>query len=841
MSLSPQQWARVTDVLPQVLHVTAAERPALLQALAGDDAVVCAEVESLVSSADDDTDFLATASPGAFASTRSASQLLIGRTLGAYKVEREIGRGGMGVVYEGRHIDATLDKRVAVKTLAIGVDRPELLWRFRRERQILAKLEHPHIAALYDGGTTDDGIPYLVMEYVAGQRIDTWCDRNQLTIPQRLDLFRQACAAVQFAHAKLIVHRDLKPGNILVTDDGTVKLLDFGVAKLLVADDISSELTRGGVAPLTTAYAAPEQFRGDEITIAADVYSLGVILFRLLTGAAPHDIDGLTPSEARRSISTGPPRTPSDGVTETHPVLCGLSSASALRDTLRGELDAIVLMALRAEPERRYPSVDAFSADILRYLRGMPVQARPDTLGYRAQKFVRRQRALVASASVAVLALVGATLFSVRAARVAQAEADRARRTVSFLQTVLGAGDASFYSGISGSKDITLRELLDSTARHIPGAFADDPHTRADLYTALGRSQRRFNKYATALVLLDSATQLHQLSVGDVSSEVAEDLTITAQIQTEIGKDGTAAALLRNALARFAKLPSPPEAKVIIAQMALGERLIQDLGQPDSGIAMLRSALARERASTAPRGQIVASGESSLGVALNIKGDIRGSDSAFASAIAVLSADSVRSAEELATALVNWGTMFANRGNLPKAVELSRRALAIMEQTNGNTHMDAAVLQSRLAQDLMQMNQVPEARALIDSALTTLEAFNPPSPGEIGYALRVRSRLELAAGDLPAAERTLARARLLLPQLEVDRAELEFDLSLVEVRILDARRDRVKMRTVLQRAADFARKEFGPANPRTQIAEKRLATLDSTLAAQRAPVVARPH
>ena len=838
MQLTRHDWTRITGIFDVVRELPPADREARLLALTAGDAALQQEVESLLS-ADADDAFLAPAIERAF--RPPPPNPLLGRVVGAYRIEREIGRGGMGVVYEGHHVDRQLDKRVAIKTLSIGVDRPELLWRFKRERQILAKLEHPNIAALYDGGTTDDGIPYLVMEFVTGQRIDTWCEARQLTIRQRLDLFRQACAAVQFAHAKLIVHRDLKPGNIFVTDDGTVKLLDFGVAKLLVTDDVSGELTRGGAAPLTTAYAAPEQFRGDEITTAADVYSLGVILFRLLSGSAPHDVAGLTPSEARQAMSTRPPRMPSDGVTETHPVQCGLPTASALRETLRGELDAIVLMALRAEPDRRYASVDAFSADILRYLRGMPVQARPDTLGYRAQKFVKRQRALVVSASVAVLALVGATLFSIRAARLAQAETDRAQRTVSFLQTVLGAGDASFYSGVSGSKDITLRDLLDSTARHIPGAFANDPHTRADLYTALGRSQRRFNQYSTALVLLDSATRLHQQSVGDISGEVAEDLTITALIQTEIGKNGTASTLLRGALARFAKLPLAPQAKLIAAQMAMAERLIQDLGQPDSGIALLRGALVREHASAAPRAQLAASGETSLGVGLNLNGDIAGSDSAFARSVAVLQSDSERSAEQLATVLVNWGTIFANRGDLPRAVALSRRALAIMEQTNGNTHMDAAVLQSRLAQDLMQLNQVSEARARNDSSLKTLESFNPPSPGEIGYALRVRSRLELAAGDVAASERTVARARLMLPQLEADRTELEFDLLLVDARIADARKDRVSMRAVLQHATEFARKEFGPTNPRTQIAEKRLAALDSTLAAQRAPVVARPH
>lgn len=196
---------------------------------------------------------------------------LIGRTLGAYLVTRVIGRGGMGVVFEGQHTDPQLAKRVAIKTLAIGIERPERLWRFRRERQILAGLEHSNIGALYDGGTTDDGVPYLVVEYVDGKRLDLWCETHQLTIPRRIELFRQVCAGVQFAHSKLVVHRDLKPSNILVTDEGVVKLLDFGIAKLLTPDDARDETTRGGLAPLTTAYASPEQARGEEITTTADV------------------------------------------------------------------------------------------------------------------------------------------------------------------------------------------------------------------------------------------------------------------------------------------------------------------------------------------------------------------------------------------------------------------------------------------------------------------------------------------------------------------------------------------------------------------------------------------
>jgi len=588
-SLTPGDWARITTIFDALHPLGARDRRVELDVLAASDPVIAAEVAALLE-ADADDSFLGAGAGSGFATASELTPRLLGQTVGAYRVEREIGRGGMGIVYEGRHLDRSLDKRVAIKTLAIGLDRPEAAWRFRRERKILSRLEHPNIAALYDGGTTADGLPYLVMEYVDGVRIDAWCERNRLTVSQRLDLFRQVCGAVEFAHAKLIVHRDLKPNNILVTPEGVVKLLDFGIAKLTSSEDESdgerSEYTRAGATPLTTAYASPEQARGDEVTTASDVYSLGVILYRLLTGTSPYHTERSTPVATRDAASGTPLRSPSEAVTETQPAQCQLPNITSLRATLRGELDAIVLKALRPEPARRYASADAFSADLLRYLRGMPVQAKPDTVRYRVAKFVRRQRALVAGVAVAVVALLAGTALAMRSARKASVEAAhaitaaaRATSMVSFLQSVVGAADASIYGGMNVTTDITLREVLDSTGARVAASFPGDPRSRADLYTALARSQRRFNRYESALALLDSAQLLHRQSVGDVSIDVAEDMTTAALIQNQLGRRVEAERLIRGALERYRQLPdAPPEASTM-AKFAWGQYLMQALAR----------------------------------------------------------------------------------------------------------------------------------------------------------------------------------------------------------------------------------------------------------------------
>jgi eukaryotic-like serine/threonine-protein kinase len=372
--------------------------------------------------------------------------------IGPYRLIREIGRGGMGTVYLAVRADAAFEKHVAIKVLRRGMDSDAIEARFRTERQILASLEHPNIAGLFDGGATADGLPYFAMEYVEGRPIVEDAEARGLDTTARLDLFRQVCAAVQYAHQNLVIHRDIKPANVLVTPDGAPKLLDFGIAKLLTTDGDGHTIapTFGGLQLMTPEYASPEQVRGEAVTTATDVYSLGVLLYELLTGRRPYRITSRAPQEVARVICESAPLKPSTVVThESGPDIqaealtgteeAGLPPAARpssqprtvdvdrLRKRLAGDLDTIVLKALSKEPSRRYASVDQLSEDIRRHLAGLPVTARPDTFTYRASKFVRRHRGAVTATALLFIALVAGvvgTAWQAREARLARARAE---------------------------------------------------------------------------------------------------------------------------------------------------------------------------------------------------------------------------------------------------------------------------------------------------------------------------------------------------------------------------------------------------------------------------------
>lgn len=346
-----------------------------------------------------------------------------GRRIGAYAIVREIGRGGMGAVYLARRADGVFDKQVAVKVLKRGTDTDEVLRRFLAERQILARLEHPAIVRVIDAGTTDEGLPYLAMDYVEGVPIVEYARAHQLSIAHRLTLFREVCAAVTYAHQNLVVHRDLKPSNILVTKDGQVRLLDFGIAKLLGPEAEGAAATVTMLRTMTPEYASPEQVRGDQITTVSDVYSLGVILYELLTGERPYRLQRSNAQEVSKAICEQEPERPSTSVTRATDLH---REAGELRRQLRGDLDNIVLKALRKTPQRRYASVDQLSDDIRRHLEGLPVRARKDTFSYRAGKFVQRHKLAVTAAVLILLSLVAGVIaasWEARRARAAEVKA----------------------------------------------------------------------------------------------------------------------------------------------------------------------------------------------------------------------------------------------------------------------------------------------------------------------------------------------------------------------------------------------------------------------------------
>ncbi len=482
--MSPERWRRVDEVFHRALDAPTGERTALLDAACAGDDALRHEVESLLRSDARAEEFLETPAEGAPVGTPADDGAgLAGGRVGRYRVLGLMGAGGMGTVYLGVRDDGQFRQRAAIKVIKRGMDTDEIVRRFRAERQTLANLNHPNICRLLDGGVTEDGRPYLVMEHIEGTRIDEYCDRERLDVRRRLELFRAVCAGVQYAHQNLVIHRDLKPGNILVSPDGTPKLLDFGIAKVLGSTfGDSATKTRPPTAPLhflTPEYASPEQLRGETVTTAADVYSLGVVLYELLTGRRPYratrgasssrdlavsEDAAVRPSQAvcRSRASEGRSDPADTGGTRTAEHLSGLrgETPERLRRRLAGDLDTIVLAALRKDPAGRYASVEQFSEDIRRHLEGLPVVARTDTWPYRAAKFAGRNRELVgATLGVLIVSLVGfavstwlyyradaargAESRAAAAARLSAAEADEARRGAEFRQYVAHVAAAS--------------------------------------------------------------------------------------------------------------------------------------------------------------------------------------------------------------------------------------------------------------------------------------------------------------------------------------------------------------------------------------------------------------
>jgi eukaryotic-like serine/threonine-protein kinase len=435
---------------------------------------------------------------------------LIGQTVGQYRILQRIGGGGMGVVYLAQRADQQYEKRVAIKLIKRGMDTDSVLRHFHTERQILATFDHPNIAHLLDGGATDDGRPYFVMEYVEGVPVDAYCDAQKLSITERLQLFRQICGAVTYAHRHAVIHRDLKPSNILVGSDGVPKLLDFGIAKLLQPGEYrESVLTMLGLRMMTPDYASPEQVRGEALTTASDVYSLGVVLYKLLTGGQPYDLPR-TSHDIWRAITETEPRRPSVAV----------GNAERWARGLRGDLDNIVLMALRKEPERRYQSVERFSDDIRRHLESLPVLARQDAFGYRALKFVQRNKAATAAAVLVALSLLGgivATSWQAQKAKeqeaIAKAEKARAEQRFNDVRRLANSVLFEYYDAIENLPGATAaREMLVKNAvtylDSLAGEASDDKDLQRELATAFDRVGDVYGRLFSAASLGDRAGAL---------------------------------------------------------------------------------------------------------------------------------------------------------------------------------------------------------------------------------------------------------------------------------------------------------------------------------------------
>lgn len=518
-TLSPERWREVSPHLDHALALDENERAAWLDAFASENPELADLIRRLLQehSALSDEKFLETA-PEVPAGEAS----LKGRRVGAYTLLSSIGQGGMGSVWLAERSDGRFERRVAIKFLHFSVAAHDGIERFKREGRILGQIAHPNVAELLDAGVTTSGEPYLVLEYVEGEPITEYCDREKLGVNARIRLFLEVLGAVVHAHTNLVVHRDLKPSNVLVRNDGRVKLLDFGIAKLLADDAAAASatlLTLEAGAAMTPQFAAPEQITGAPVTTATDVYALGVLLYLLLTGHHPAGDNPRSPADLVKAIvDTEPPR-PSEITAHNtnHEAGTGLASGEKLSRELRGDLDNIVAKALKKNVAERYTSVAAFADDLQRYLKHEPVSARPDSFGYRASRFIRRNRVAVGLSTVAMLAIIAgttATLIQARTARRQRDEAlrerDRANRIAEFMTGMFKVSDPGERVGNA----VPAREVLDKASKDISSGLSKDPELQGRMMQVMGVAYLNLGLYSRAQSLLERSVQLESAALG---------------------------------------------------------------------------------------------------------------------------------------------------------------------------------------------------------------------------------------------------------------------------------------------------------------------------------------
>lgn len=599
--------------------------------------------------------------------------------MGRYRVVRELGRGGMAVVYLAERADGQFEQQVALKLLKRGIDTDEVVGRFDQERQILARARHPGIARLLDGGVGPGGRPYLVMEYVLGRPVDVYCDDQRLPVPDRLRLFLQVARAVEDAHRNLVVHRDIKPGNILVTTDGHAKLLDFGIAKLLDPDSDATPVTRTASRMLTPAWASPEQLAGDPVTTASDVYQLGLLLHLLLAGRLP---DPRVGGEITR---------PSGTQVSDEAAWSRLTTPVRLQKELAGDLDTIVLTALRTEPERRYGSVAQLIDDVERYLEGRPVSARPDTLRYRTGKFVRRHTAAVTVAAMALMLLVTVVvLYTIQLTR----ERDRAERAALRATQVAGFLRGLFEVSAptrSRGEQITARQLLDQGAARIDAELAGQPEVQADMMTLIGDVYRELALYEEAETLLVRAVALRRERPGADRLSLAASLHSLARLRAEKAEHAASRKLYEEALALREKALGPEHPDVARTLTSLG-RVLASLGDFDTARRHQERALAILEKSLGRGHTEVGLALRDLGLTLVEAREAKAARPRLARSLEVLEAGHGPDHPDVAKVRVHLGNALLAAGDREGARAQYERALPVLEKVYGADHPALAMV-----------------------------------------------------------------------------------------------------------------------------------------------------
>jgi serine/threonine-protein kinase len=842
---------RVDEAFDQALDLGADEAEAFLEELLARDPAVHAEVTALLSAHARTEGLLEDEAIEAVASM--ASDALQSIRIGPYRTIREIGRGGMALVYLAERADGQYEQHVAIKLIRGRPDALELHRRFLAERQILASLDHPNIGRLLDGGLSPSGFPYLVMEYVDGLPITDYCDRHRLSVDERLRLFRAVCDAVHYAHRNLIIHRDLKPTNILVTAGGTPKLLDFGIAKLLDKDLSAAPITRTDHRIMTPEYASPEQVQGSTLTTASDVYGLGILLYEMLCGHRPYRLSQRPAAEVLTLVCEKDPERPSTRVLQheqvpggdgaTHEI--GPEEVSAarnlsvdrLRRRLQGDLDNIVMKALRKEPTRRYVSAELLGQDIDRYLSGLPVIAHRGSAWYRAGKFLRRYRAQSAAAALAAVSLLVGLGAAVWQGRVAARERDRAEAALAqaeqalrqslevkdFLITLFEANDPMEARGATPTAGDLLARGVDRVAE-----LEGQPSVQAEMLDAIGRVYQSLGRFEDALPYLAQALDLRREVFGDADPVVAESLDRMGTILRLTGRYREAEPYFRESVALSRQLLGPYDARVATVLNNLSV-LLRTVGEYEEAETLALEALGVwEQALEGPDPEL-AFGLRNLGWLRSLQGDDVGAEAYYRRALDMRVALHGERHPDVAGMQILLADLFLARDDWQAAEPLYRDALDTRRTFLGEAHPYTASALNNLGLATQAKGDPAGAEVMHRQAIAAWEAALGREHAYYAWGLNDLSMATYAQGRLDEAERlqlqSLALRRRLLGDDHPDVALSLHNLGM----ILAARGQLRDARAHLEEALAMRRGHFGSEHPDVSKSLRELAVVNEQL------------
>lgn len=748
--MHPERWRIIRAHFADLSGLPAPERAARLVALREGDPPLADELDSLLA-AHDDPEFL-TGTPALPAADDLAADPLMGELIGNYRIVECVGAGGMGIVYRAVRADDQYRDEVALKLVRRGMDSDHVVQRFRAERQILANLDHPNIARLLDGGAAPDGRPYLVMEFVAGVPVDTWCRHQDLSLRARLELFVKVCQAVQHAHQNLVVHRDLKPANIMVTPDGRVKLLDFGIAKLLDpgAADQTIAVTVPGARLLTPRYAAPELLRGEPVGMGADVWSLGVILFELLTDQPAYSVDGLSAPAIAQMLDREPVPKPS-------------ACSARFGGRLKGDLDTIVRAALQPDPRHRYGSAEALALDVQRHLGGLPIIARPASAGYLAATFIKRNALPVTAATfVFVVTLVFAVLMAGQAARIGRQaretalQRDRAERVTELLVTMFDFSDPILTRGARGDT-LSIREFLLGSRDAMISRLDREPLLQADLMHMYGRLFGNLGEHDEALSLTQRALDARLELLDRDHPDVARSLDYLGTLHQHRGDYAQAESLFTAALGMRRRVLGDRHVETAESINNLG--VLYDVqGQYERGQPLIEESLRLRRELLGQRHPDLAQSLNNLAVATWANGDLVRADSLYREALSIRREVLGDRHPYVANTLNNLARVLRDRGDLEAAEAMFTEAVAIWEETLGPEHASISAGYFNLGLVAERRGDLARAILCLRRCLAIDRAALPADHPYIGDGAYELGRVLLAGGHRDEAAPLLHEA-----------------------------------------------------------------------------------